>query len=44
MRYHESELGDFEGLLILDSNSNQFLNLTLYAAKGTVHGMVSLIL
>ena len=40
MRYHESALGDFEAILVLDSNSNQFINLTLYRAKGTVHGMV----
>ena len=42
MRYHESAMGDFEAILILDSNSNQFINLPLYRAKGTVHGMVFL--
>jgi len=40
MRYHESKLGDFSATLLLDSHSNQFINLTLKDAKGTIYGLV----
>ena len=41
MRYDESRLDDFTGLLIVDASSNRFLNLTLINGRGTIHGMVT---
>ncbi len=41
MKYHESLLGDFSGVLLIDSQSNAFLNLTLIDVMGTVHGTIS---
>jgi hypothetical protein len=41
MRYDESRLDDFTGLLLVDSASNRFLNLTLINGRGTIHGMVT---
>lgn len=40
MRYDESSLDDFTGVLVVDSLSNRYLNLTLVNAKGTIHGTV----
>ena len=40
MRFQKSTLKDFDGMLIVDSNSNSNLNLSLYDAKGSIHGMV----
>ena len=40
MRYHESHLADFTGYLLVDTNSNQYLNLTLHQFRGTLHGLV----
>ena len=41
MRYHESFLGDFSGILQVDSHSNAFLNLTLMDVMGSIHGTIS---
>ena len=41
MKYHESILEDFSGLLLIDSHSNAFLNLTLVNVMGSVHGTVA---
>jgi hypothetical protein len=41
MQYHESLLGDFSGVLLVDSHSNAFLNITLIEAMGSIHGTVS---
>ena len=41
MRYHESSLADFSGLLQVDSYSNALLNLTLMDVMGSVHGTIS---
>ena len=41
MKYHESVLEDFSGLLLVDSRSNAFLNLTLVNVMGSVHGTIS---
>ena len=43
MKYHESVLEDFSGVLIIDSHSNAFLNLTLINTMGSVHGTISTI-
>ena len=40
MRFQKSELEDFIGVLFIDSNSNSNLNLTLFNAKGSIHGTV----
>lgn len=40
LKTEQSYLFNFEGILHLDSNSNQFLNLTLYKVKGVIHGQV----
>ena len=41
MRYHESSLADFSGLLQVDSYSNALLNLTLMDVMGSIHGTIS---
>jgi len=43
MKYHESVLEDFSGVLMIDSHSNAFLNLTLINTMGSVHGTISTI-
>ncbi|TRY75096.1 hypothetical protein TCAL_00601 [Tigriopus californicus] len=40
LKTEQSYLFNFEGVLHLDSNSNQFLNLTLYKVRGVIHGQV----
>ena len=40
MRFQKSQLEDFNGLLFIDSDSNSNLNLTLFNAKGSIHGTV----
>ena len=41
MKFQDSHLEDFTGLLLVDSASNIILNLTLYNGKGSLHGEVS---
>lgn len=41
MQYHESSLSDFNGYLLVDTHSNQYLNLTLSKFRGTLHGLVT---
>ena len=41
MRFQKSRLENFEGALTIDSNSNSNLNLTLFSAKGSIHGTVN---
>ncbi|CAB4064408.1 unnamed protein product [Lepeophtheirus salmonis] len=41
MQYHESTLDNFEGYVLLDSHSNQFLCLNMSGARGSIRGTVS---
>ena len=41
MRFQKSMLEDFSGVLVVDSNSNSNLNLTLFNVKGSIHGIVN---
>ena len=41
MRFQKSRLENFKGALTIDSNSNSNLNLTLFNAKGSIHGTVN---
>ncbi|KHJ40608.1 hypothetical protein D918_09292 [Trichuris suis] len=38
--YHGSEMGDFSGVVQMDSKSNRYLNITMLKAKGTLIGEV----
>jgi len=40
MRFEESALEDFRGQLVVDTNSNIMLNLTLFNGKGSLNGQV----
>ena len=41
MKFDQSSLTNYHGSLIVDAHSNQYLNLTLLDAQGTIHGLVA---
>ncbi|PAV72746.1 hypothetical protein WR25_18726 [Diploscapter pachys] len=38
--HHSSRISNFSGTIVLDTNSNWYLNLTLYNASGYINGSV----